>query len=588
MREMPGIAVSPAVVIGRAFLLDDIRRPVSSRSINSGEVQNEQARLDEAVEASLAELAELRTRAEEEFGRDAAQIFAFHQGMLMDKTLIDPMRQRIADDHVPAETAVQEQFRIVAEQFARMPDTAFRTKVDDVWDLDHRVLRHLIGEHQNRLADSDTDSVVIASELTPTQTASFRDQGVAGFATDSGGLTSHTAIFARALNIPAVVGCESLVDTARDGDPIIIDGDQGLVIVRPDEETLERYEERARVAAALAASLRETANEPAITTDGVEIELLGNIEYAAEVPTVLEYGGRGVGLFRTEYLWLTSDHEPTEEEQYKAFAESVGSADGLPVTIRTFDLGADKYTQQRAMNPERNPFLGERSIRYCLTNISMFKQHLRAVLRASAIGPLKIMFPLISTMMELRQAKLVLHDVMEDLAEEGIAFDPNVKIGMMVETPAAAIMSTSFAREVDFFSVGTNDLIQYTIAVDRTNERVANLYSGADPAVLRLMKDTIRSARRHEVPVSCCGEVAGDPEYTMLLLGLGFRTLSASPSRLPYVKRVVRSVDINACELLARRAGSLDSERQVTALLRDAARKHFPELFDGRSIESGV
>jgi len=317
----------------------------------------------------------------------------------------------------------------------------------------------------------------------------------------------------------------------------------------------------------------------------VLIHLHGNIEFAREIDNIREDGGDGVGLFRTEFLWLTSDHEPTEEEQFEEYKLAVEKAAGMPVTLRTFDLGADKYTQERAMNPERNPFLGLRSIRYCLQNVTMFKRQLRAVMRASAFGTLKIMFPLVTSIFELRQAKMILNDVREDLEEEGIKFDRGVKVGIMVETPAAAVMAAAYAREVDFFSIGTNDLVQYTLAVDRTNERVAPLYTPAHPAVIHLIKDVVRAARRAEVDVSLCGEVAGDPEFTMLLIGLGLRTLSVTPSRIPYLKRVVRNVDIGQCERLARTVGSFDSERQVAAFLRDRSRKMFPELFDGRSVD---
>ncbi|MEM1164800.1 MAG: phosphoenolpyruvate--protein phosphotransferase [Planctomycetota bacterium] len=586
MHELRGIAVSPGVVVGRVYVLDDVRRPVASRTIAAQAIEAEQARFEAAIAASLTELDELRAHAEQKMGTEAADVFAFHQGMLRDRTLIEPIRERIATERISAELAVQERFREVAELFASMPESAFRTKVDDVWDLDHRVLRHLIGEHRREITGAGHDVVVVAAELTPTQTAQFGTDGVVAFATEAGGETSHVAIFARSLSLPAVVGTESIMDIAREGDRIIIDGDEGLVIIRPTDEIVERYHGIAARAAELRARLGELREEPAITTDGERIELLGNIELAGEMHHVIEHGAEGVGLFRTEFLWLTSDHEPSEDEQFEALRAAVEAADGRPVTIRTFDLGADKYTQRRAMMPERNPFLGNRSLRYCLTNLTMFKQHLRAVLRASALGEMKIMFPLVTSLSEFRQAKLIVHEVMEDLEEDGLAFDRRVPLGMMVEVPSAAVMAPVYAGEADFFSIGTNDLIQYTLAVDRTNERVAHLYSAADPAVLRLIKEVVRAGRRSGVPVSCCGEVAGDPVFTMLLIGLGLRTLSATPSRLPFVKRVIRSVDVKSCERLARRVGSLDSERQVSALLRDQARKRFPELFDGRSVDA--
>lgn len=595
MERVRGIAVSPGVAIGRVYLFEDALKIVARRGIAASHVEREQQRLDAALAESLKELDAMRERAEQELGKEAAAIFAFHQGMLRDPTLTKPMRQRIADDRVTAEYATQEQFKIVAKMFEGMGDSAFSTKVDDVWDLDHRVLRHLVGERRSLLADIKEDVIVLAPDLTPTQTAEFpRGQGsgggrVLGFVTDMGGPTSHTAIFARALQIPAAVGAGNLCSLAEAGDEVIVDGDTGVIILRPDDETREHYLELQSKGDSLRQSLRAGRELVAETLDGVGIKLVGNIEFGEESHAVLENGGTGVGLFRSEFLWLTRDREPTEEEQYQEFLSAINcgepSAESpFPVTIRTLDLGADKYTQSRSLSPERNPFLGCRSIRYCLQNIPMFKRHLRAILRASAHGDVRVMFPLITNTMELRQAKMILRDVMEDLSEEGIPYNDQIKIGMMVEVPSAALMARSFAREVDFFSIGTNDLVQYTLAVDRTNERVASLYSAAHPAVLRLIKEVIRVGRRYEVEVSVCGEAGGDPLYTMLLIGLGLRTISLTPSRIPYLKKVIRSVDTTECERVARRVGSFDSEREVLAYMRGVALKRFPEFVDGRAV----
>ena len=366
-----------------------------------------------------------------------------------------------------------------------------------------------------------------------------------------------------------------------DGDMIIIDGDTGVVIVRPDARTLAEYTIQQERFSVYRSMLRNTALLEPVTKDGTRIQLLGNIEFPHEVESVFANGGEGVGLYRTEFLFLTSDHEPTEEEQFAAYKQTVELLKGRPLTIRTLDLGADKYTQNRATEPERNPFLGLRSIRYCLQHKALFKTQLRAILRASAFGPMKVMFPLVSTVMELRQARLILNDVAEELAEEGIRYDQNIPIGIMVETPSAALMANAFAKEVSFFSIGTNDLIQYTLAVDRGNERVAHLYSGASPAVLYLVKTVVRTARRSGIDCSLCGEVAGEAIYTMLLIGLGLRTLSLVPSQIPLIKRVIRSTTVENCEELARRVGSFDSERQVLNTLRDELRKVDPGSFAG-------
>jgi phosphotransferase system enzyme I (PtsI) len=413
---------------------------------------------------------------------------------------------------------------------------------------------------------------------------------VVAFATDQGGQTSHTAIFARALGIPAVVGCGRVTEHGADGMPVIIDGDRGVVILDPAPEQLAEYQGHIEQQRLYRLSLNELATLPSETRDGVHVELLANIEFPEEIPIVLDCGGEGVGLYRTEYLYLTSDKEPTEEDHPAAYPQALElltrpGGGGRTLTIRTVDLGADKYTQSRAETPERNPFLGLRSIRYCLQSLPMFKTQLRALLRASAHGPIKVMFPLITTTQEFRQSKYLLNDVMEDLEEEGVPFDRNIAVGMMVEVPAAALMADTHARDADFFSIGTNDLVQYTLAVDRTNERVAGLYNPGHPAVIQLIRHVIRAAGRKGIPVSCCGESAGDLGYAILLIGLGLRTLSVTAASIPALKRLIRSVTVAQCEQIAEKASELDSDVAVSAYLRDQARKIIPEAFDGRSAE---
>ncbi|MCA9293288.1 MAG: phosphoenolpyruvate--protein phosphotransferase [Phycisphaerales bacterium] len=583
MQTFRGIPVSPGVAIGRVVLVRDDRHAVSRRAVAAASIADECARLDRAIEASLDELADLRTRAEQELGKEAAAIFAFHQGMLRDPSLINPMREQIEQEKINAEYAVQEQFRVVAGRFAGMGDTAFSTKVDDVWDLDDRVLKHLTGSAPQQQTTVGPNSIIVANDLTPSQAAAFPRGKVLGFVTGRGGATSHTAILARALGIPAAVGAAALTEAAMGGEEVIVDGDLGIIVLRPDADTKAKYARIIERVAALRATVAQSRTLPAQTKDGTSVSLQGNIEFGKEAGAVIDQGGAGVGLFRTEFLWLTSDHDPTEDEQFAEYKSAVEKSKGDPVTIRTFDLGADKLTQAQAMAPERNPVLGCRSIRYSLQNIPMFRSQLRAIMRASVLGPVRIMFPLVTNVSELRQARMILSDVTEELVEEGVPIDRRVKVGIMVEAPSVAVMASSFAREVDFFSIGTNDLIQYTLAVDRTNEKVANLYAGTHPAVIKLIKEVARAARRRGVETSVCGEMAGDATYTMLLLGLGLRTLSVTPNRIPHLKAVVRAVDIGQCELLARRVGSLDSERQVAAFLRSEARKRFPELVDGRT-----
>ncbi len=585
MEVFKGIPVSPGVAIGRVLVLDGRRERIPRRTVDSDEVNAELERLDSALAASRDELLDLERRANDRLGDEAAQIFAFHRGMLADPSLTGPIKERIKRERVTAEYAVAESFGELAEWFRSLDDPSFNAKVDDVWDLERRVVRRLTGESKTRLARLTEPAVIIGHELTPSEAASFTSDTVMAFVTDIGGRTSHTAIIAHSIGIPAVVGAGRLTESAEDGDLIIVDGDRGVVVLDPDESTIAEHERYVARQLDFRRSLADLSGEEAKTLDGEHITLMGNIEFPREAATVIQNGGEGVGLYRTEFLFLTHDDEPDEETQYESYAEAVRLMDGHPITFRTFDLGADKYTSKQAQDPERNPFLGLRSIRYCLQNLPMFRRQLRAILRASTLGPVRVMFPLITTLTELRQAKMVLRDVMEDLEDEGVPFDSGVKIGMMVESPAAAVMASAFAREVDFFSIGTNDLVQYVLAVDRTNEHVASLYTPTHPAVIRLLKDVVRAARRADAEVSICGEIAGDVEYTMLLLGMGLRTLSASPQALPRLKRVIRSVDIPSCERLARKVGSLDSERLIAMQLRDAARKVIPEAFDGRTVE---
>ena len=576
MKQITGIPVSSGIVIGRVFRVGRAEQRVPHQRIETAQIPAELQRVEEAFAAAITDLESLRDRTRIQLGEEPAKIFEFHMGLLKDPSLRRPIEERIRNELVVAEWAVADEFRIVADRFSSMGNEVFAQKASDIIDLDRRVLDQLMGEDTSRLANLDEPVVIVAHELTPSQTAGMDRGKILGFATDLGGRTSHVSIVARAVDIPAVVGCKSISRIVENGDPIIIDGDAGTVIVKPSEEQIEAYRDRQSMVSTYRAELRKTASGEATTTDGVRISLLGNIEFPDEIPSVLENGGEGVGLYRTEFLYLTKGHEPTEEDHYEAYRVAIDMLDGRPLVIRTQDLGADKYTQEQAEEPERNPFLGCRSIRYSLQNLEGFKTQLRAMLRAAVHGPIKIMFPLVSTVMEIRQAKMLLADVAEELAEEGIPHGTDVSVGMMVEVPSAALMARAFSSEVDFFSIGTNDLIQYTLAVDRGNERVANLYTGASPAVIQLIKSVIRAARRRNVDVSLCGEIAGEPIYTMLLLGLGLRTLSLVPTQIPLIKTVIRTVTIEHCERVARKVGTFDSERQVLNYLRDELRKIDP------------
>jgi len=585
MEIKKGIAVSPGLAVAPAMVLEAEQYRIPERKIRPEQADAEIERLNVAVTHGQSEYAELRDRARTEAGDVVAKIFDAHSLLLADPTVLGEITSCIRDQRRTAEYAVSVVMRRYAKIFLNHKNRQFADRVQDIYDLERRLLHHLIGDRREGLANLTEDVVVIAHDLTPSQTAALDRTKVRGFATDAGGRTSHVAILARALGMPAVVGVKNLSVEVSGGDPVIIDGNQGIVIIKPDRATREKYREldiRRRRAEAELVGLRSL---PAVTRDGTAIKLLGNIEFPNEVETCLKNGAEGIGLYRTEFLYLGQEKVPTEEDQYKAYFDVMSRLPGKPVTIRTLDLGADKYSPLVAHGEEPNPFLGLRSIRLCLQESEMFKTQLRALLRAGApidgqpAGDLRIMFPMVTTVTELRQAKAMLGHVMEDLDEEGVPSARKVKVGMMVEVPAAAYALDDFADEVDFFSVGTNDLIQYMLAVDRGNERVAHLYSPANPAVLRILRQVVRSADAAGKEVSICGEMGGDPEFIVVLLGIGFRVLSVTAPSLPEVKKVVRLLDITQAKAVADKVLTLDSDREVTSYLKEVARRLLPENF---------
>ncbi|MBC8201716.1 MAG: phosphoenolpyruvate--protein phosphotransferase [Planctomycetes bacterium] len=583
MKRLQGIPVSPGVVIGRAMVLEKSLHRVPFLILGADEIPEELAKFNSAIDGAIAQVSQDRNQVAETLGEEPAKIFEFHLGLLNDPVLVDPIRERIENEGVNAAFAVVEAFGELADKFRSMDNVVFKNKANDVFDLERRLLTQLTGGSKDRLATVEEPVIVICHQVTPADVAEFNHDKVLGIATDIGGRTDHSSIVAAAIGVPVVVGCKSVAEEVSDGDLLILDGKSGTVTIAPDDATIEQMRRNIKLLESFKQKTQEISQQQSVTADGVQIHLYGNIEFAHEIEQVIAKGGEGVGLYRTEFQYLTSSTMPTEDELYEEYADAIKNLDGRILTLRTFDLGADKYTQAQAMEPERNPFLGLRSIRYCLQNQNMFRTQLRAIVRASACGPLRIMFPLITCMNELRQAKLIFSDVLEECQDEGIDFSESIPVGMMVEVPSAALMAATFTREVDFFSIGTNDLIQYTVAVDRGNERVASLYTASNPAVIKLMKSVIRAARRGKIETSLCGEIASDPIYTMLLIGLGLRSLSLVPSQIPAIKQVIRKVKIEECERLARKIGSLDSDRRILWALRDELQKTVPEAIGGWS-----
>jgi phosphotransferase system enzyme I (PtsI) len=513
-------------------------------------------------------------------GAQYAAIFTAHLQMLDDPQLRGEIERQVRDKHRSPEYAVSQVLRRYLKVFQALTNTPFAERANDIIDIERRLLRHLLGQGREELSGLTSAVLVLAHNLTPSETASLDRRFVGGFVTEIGGPGSHTAIVAQGLEIPAVVGVGSFMTDVSGGDLVIIDGDQGLVIVQPDEATLEMYRAEAQQHRDLALRLVSLRDLPAETADGTRIELLGNIEFPREAQQCLDRGSDGIGLYRTEFLYLGSEAEPTEETHYAAYRAVQQSVGDRPVVIRTLDLGADKMRGLPGPEDERNPYLGLRSIRMSLRNVPLFRIQLRALLRASAEGNLRVMFPLISTLHELRQAKMLLADVMEDLEEHGIPFNRKLPVGMMVEVPSAVMMIDQFVREVDFISIGTNDLTQYTLAVDRGNMEVAALYNACDPAVLKLIRLAVEAARARSIGVNVCGQMSGNPANTMLLLGLGLRQLSVTPSAIPEIKRVVRGVTLEQCMAVAARALAMESARNIDNYLKEELHRALPELAD--------
>ncbi|MCH2140660.1 MAG: phosphoenolpyruvate--protein phosphotransferase [Phycisphaerales bacterium] len=576
MKTLHGIPVAPGIAQSVAFVLDQARERIARHDVAIAARDEEIQSLDRAIDAARASLEADRAQVEADLGPEPAKIFDVHLHLLQDASLVEPIRERIRTEGVTAAFAASEAFHGLAARFKTMGSPVFRDKARDILDLERRILDQLLGRTRERLAQVVEPVVLLAHELTPADAASLSREQVLGIVLEAGGRTDHASIVASAIGIPIVVGCGDVLGEVSDGDQIIVDGTGGTVVLLPDDETVRRYQrrkkglDRFRESAAVVGETR--------TADGTHIDLLGNIEFVRELKGLLEVGADGVGLYRTEFTYLTSVEEPSEDDLYESYSTALQMLGDRPLTLRTLDLGADKYTQALSLEPERNPFLGLRSIRYSLQNLPMFRRQLRAILRASTCGNLRVMFPLVTTVGEFRQAKMLLNDVADELRDEGHEVAENIPVGMMVEVPSAAIMASTFARVADFFSIGTNDLIQYTVAVDRGNERVATLYTAASPAVLRLVKTVVRASQRRNVPVSICGECAGDMTYTMLLLGLGLRSLSLVPAQIPRVRELIRRVTIEQCERLARRIGSLDSERTILKVLRDELIRVLPEI----------
>lgn len=579
MQIKTGIPASSGIAIARAVILDSEEHMIPQRHIDPDVVPTEIDRINGAFDGAIRELTELETDQQELGKIEVRDLFAVHRHFLQDKSFRAKVIDLVSKEELTAEYAIDTVLEEVHRHFIKVQNRYINERATDILDIKKQLLKHIINIKQTSLERLDHEVIIVAKDLRPTQTALFDPRFVKGIACDTGGKTSHASIVARALGIPAVVALEDLTGSVQRGTQLIVDGDTGVVIIDPDSETVTEYRTATESITTLQQNLETIRHEPAVTLDQVPVILLANIEFPEEIGHVLQAKADGVGLFRTEFLYLQSGVEPSEDVHYEAYAKVIQAMQGRPVTIRTMDLGADKFTQSQRFTPESNPFLGLRSIRFSLKHRDMFVAQLRAILRASVLGPVKIMFPLISTLKELTSAYEVLASVQSDLMDKDIHFASDIPVGIMIETPSAALMSSRLASRVAFFSIGTNDLTQYTLAVDRGNAQVADLFSAAEPAVLKLINAVVDGAKTTGIEVSLCGEMAAEPKYTMLLLGLGLRTLSLTPKLIPEIKKIIRSVTLTECEQLAKAALEADSAEQVLESLVNKTRPLLPEFF---------
>ena len=578
MQIFEGIAVSPGVAIGEAIVIDNEGFRIPRQSISPSAVDAELARLRRSVDSVASDLERHRRDVTEQLGEECGAIFSAQQQMLIDSKLQQEIESLIQSEQFSAAYSVSRTLRRFAQVFQNLENQFMAERAHDIVDIEQRLLRDLLGHEPEDLGDLDSPVIVLTHDLTPGEAARLDSQHVLAFASEIGGPGGHTAIVAKALEIPAVVGTGPFRTEASAGETVIIDGDRGLVILQPDEATVSQYQQQVEQHRSHAAELAVLRDLPSETLDGQRVELFANIEFPKEVSACVDRGAAGIGLYRTEFLYLGKDQEPTEVDHYQAYAEVVQAMSGRPVVIRTLDLGADKMNQDSDPYSERNPFLGLRSIRLSLRNLSLFRTQLRAILRASVLGDVRVMFPLISTVAELRQARTELEKIMDDLEAADIPFNRDIPVGMMVEVPATAMTIERFVKEVDFLSIGTNDLIQYTLAVDRSNRDVASLYDAADPSILQLIHHVCDVARKASIPATLCGQMSASANYTMLLLGLGLRSLSVPPSAIPEIKNVCRHVSLEQCRQVAQTALPLESADDVTHYLKQELAKALPDL----------
>ncbi|WP_416197433.1 MAG: Phosphoenolpyruvate-protein phosphotransferase [Sporanaerobacter sp.] len=558
---MKGIGVSPGISIGKVFLKEEIEAKVEKKNIEN--ISDEIAKLNAAIEKSLKEVKSIYEYALKNLGEKEAEIFSAHKLMLEDPEFIDFIKEKIKLESVNAEWGVKEASNNYISILENMDNEYLKERAADIKDISKRLINNLMGIENISLSTLEEEYIIVSKDLTPSDTAQMRKDKVLGFVTEVGGRTSHTSIMARTLELPAVVGVKDMTKSVKNNDMIIIDGEEGTVIINPTQDEINTYKEKRKAFEEFKNKLKELKNSKSISKDGYKVEIAGNIGTPNDIDKVIENGGEGVGLYRTEFLYMDRDKLPTEEEQFESYKIVAEKLEGRPLVIRTLDVGGDKELPYLEMPKEMNPFLGYRAIRLCLDRVDIFKVQLRAILRASAYGNIKIMFPMISSLKEFRDAKQILEEVKNELRVEKIPFNENIEVGIMVEIPSAAIQSDVFAKEVDFFSIGTNDLIQYTLAVDRGNENISYLYSQYHPAVLRLIKMTIENGHKEGIWVGMCGEAAGDERLIPILLGMGLDEFSMSASSILKARYIIKNISKIEMENMIEEILNLETPLQV-------------------------
>jgi phosphotransferase system enzyme I (PtsI) len=577
---LQGIGVSPGVATGPVFLLTTDEDRIVERAIGEDEIAREIARFEEALIATRRQLHDIQRQVSEAIGQESASIFDAHLLVVDDRSLVEEVIRGLSLHKRNVETVL----RLVADRYAqallRVEDDYLRERAADVRDVTRRILRNLSGSSTSSLAKLDRPCILVANDLAPSEAATINKEKVLAFATDLGSPTSHTAIMARALGIPAIVGLHDVSVRVSPGDEVLIDGNKGTFIVHPSREDLERYGKVEASRRTIQSELAQLQREPAETLDGYHVLLSANIELPGDVDSVLSNGGAGVGLFRTEYLYLSRKTLPTEDEQAAIYEEVARRLSPYHAVIRTLDLGGDKFVSQIKMPQEINPFMGWRAIRFCLAQPEIFKTQLRAILRASRHGNVKIMYPMISNLDEVLKANLLLEECKEELRARGVEFDEHIDVGIMIEVPSAALTAHLLAPHVSFFSLGTNDLVQYTLAVDRVNERIAYLYQPTHPAIIRLIKSTIDVGHQHGIWTGICGEMAGNPIMVPLLIGLGVDEFSVSATLVPLVKDVIRKLRFSQAEALAETVLARESAFEITEQCRKLVQQIAPEILE--------